>query len=370
MRASGAACGRSKVKPPSCFSRVQGSVCGLSGGARTLACVPSRNELCLCGSGRKYKRCCLERQQAIARELREREAVLGDVIEWVKDEHRQDLQDAGSETLPIRLLRGPLGRRMSVVWTLGDYRPADGGPPLMARYAQRPELDPAAREIACGLAEARLEVYRVNATVPGVWIDVEPLMGGAPLRFPFQDELEQPQEGEILVTRLVTATSMPTPWGHGFRFAADSERRWRARLASLPADSAQAALIVLGFHPDDAAEPLPDGLALQTATWRVEDDEAVCETLEYEDLWECIGQAIPDGWAFSWPGEAGEQAEQALDLGGLRQADGGIELARVIVCEREMTLLSAERTTMSELAGLLEASLHDLIASRRETLAA
>jgi len=33
----------------------------------------------------------------------------------------------------------------------------------------------------------------------------------------------------------------------GVRFAAGSERRWRARLASLPADPERAALMVLGF---------------------------------------------------------------------------------------------------------------------------
>lgn len=329
--------------------------------------MPSRNEQCPCGSARKYKRCCLERLQVITRELRERDAVLGDVIEWLKDGHQQDLEEASSETTLIRLLRGPMGRHMSLVWALNDYMPADGGPPLMSRYTQRPDLDPAAREIVRGLAEARLAVYRVNATIPGAWIDVEPLTGGPPLRLAFQNGLEEPQEGEIRVTRLVAATSTPTPWGHGFRFSADSERRWRARLATLPTDPAQAALIVLGFHPDDAAEPLPDGLALQTVTWRVADEEAVCETLEHEDPWESVGQAIPDGWTFSWPDDT---ASEALDLGGLRQDDGGIELARVIVCEREMTLLSADRQTMIELAALLEESLHGLIAPRRQALAA
>jgi hypothetical protein len=334
----------------------------------TLTSVPSRNEKCPCDSGKKYKRCCLERSQAIARELRDRDAVLGDVIEWLKDKHQQDLEDANSETTLIRLLRGPMGRNMSLVWAINDYQPADGGPALVARYAQLPDLDPAAREITRGLAKARLAVYRVTATIPGVWIDVEPLTGGAPLRLPFQDGLEHPREGEILVSRLVTTTSMPTPWGHGFRFAADSERRWRAQLATLPADSAQAALIVLGFHPDDAAEPLPDELALQTVAWRVEDEEAVCETLEHEDPWESIGQAIPDGWTFSWPDDT---ATEALDLGGLREeTDGGIELARVIVREHEMTLLSADHQTMIELAALLEESVHGLLTPRHQALAA
>jgi hypothetical protein len=329
--------------------------------------VPSRNELCPCGSGRKYKRCCLERLDTVARELRDRNAVLGDVIEWLKDEHEQDLEDASAETTPIRLLGGPTGRSMSLVWALNDYRPADGGPPLMLRYAQRPDLDASAREIVRGLAEARPEVYRVSAVVPDVWVEVQPLTGGALLRLPYQDGLESLHEGEILVERLVTATAMPTPWGLGARFAADSERRWRARLAALPADPAQAALAVLGFHPDDAAEPLPDGLKLHTMAWWVDDDGAVCETLEADDTWECLGPAIPSGWAFSWPDDA---ASEAHDLGGWREGDGEIELARLIVCEREMTLVSADRKAVIDLAALLEESLHGLIAPRSDALAA
>jgi hypothetical protein len=105
----------------------------------------------------KYKRCCLERLGAVERELRERDAVLGEVIEWLKDEHQQELEDASSETTLIRLLRGRTGRSMSLVWALNDYVPTDGGPPLMVRYAQRPDLDPSAREVVRGLAEARLE---------------------------------------------------------------------------------------------------------------------------------------------------------------------------------------------------------------------
>jgi len=123
--------------------------------------MPSRNEPCPCGSGSKYKRCCLVRSDAIARELRQRDALLGDVVEWLKDEHEQALDDASRETTLTRMLRGSAGRNMSLVWALNDFTPTDGGPPLMARYAARTDLDPSVRELARGLAEARLGVYRV-----------------------------------------------------------------------------------------------------------------------------------------------------------------------------------------------------------------
>src|SRR5271165_3738277 len=140
----------------------------LSGCGHTFEGVSSRNELCPCGSGRKYKRCCLDRLGVVARELRERDELLGDVTAWLREEHEQTIQEAGRETTVVRMLGGRTGRGMSTICALNDYVPADGGPALMARYAERPELDEPARSLARGLAEARLTVYRVRSTVPDV----------------------------------------------------------------------------------------------------------------------------------------------------------------------------------------------------------
>src|SRR5664280_1571823 len=73
-----------------------------SGRAHTLTSMPSRNESCPCGSGQKYKRCCLAQLGVVARELRERDAFLGDLTAWLRAEHAQTLEDAGSHTTLIR----------------------------------------------------------------------------------------------------------------------------------------------------------------------------------------------------------------------------------------------------------------------------
>jgi hypothetical protein len=332
-----------------------------------LANVPSRNEPCPCGSALKYKRCCLERFDAAARELRERDAMLEDLIAWVRDEHQQTLQDAGRETTLIRLLRGRRGRNMSLVWALTDFMPADDGPPLIARYAARGDLSPSARALAWGLAQARLDVFRVRSTVGSIWLEIEPLVGGPSLRISCQDEPERPEVGDILVARVVTATAIPTLWGLCERFAADGEQRWLAQLAALPTDPAQAALTVLGFHPDDAAEPLPDGLELHAHTWSIDDDEVVLEEIEHQDAWQCIGQAIPSGWAFS---RLQSEGSGARDLGGRREHDDEIEVARLIVGEHEMTLVSADRGILLEIVADVEHSLGGLIAPASDALAA
>jgi SEC-C motif len=338
----------------------------LSDRGHSLTSMPFRNELCPCGSGRKFKRCCLERLEAVARELRARDELLDDVVAWLRAEHEQTIYEVGSETAWIRMLGGDIGRSMSLVWALADYVPDDGGPPLMARYAERCELSPPARAIARGLAGARLDVYRVGSTVSGLWLELEPLTG-MPVRLGWLDGLERVQIGEIVVARVVHATTMPTVWGLGTCFPADSERRWKARLAALPTDPAEAALIVLGFRPDDTAEPVADGIELHTLTWSISDDESVLEALEDEDLWESLGEAIPSGWVFAWPEEA---SSGGRDLGGWREHAGEIEVARLIVGERDIALLSADRGTLLEIASHLEESLRGLIAPRPDALAA
>lgn len=42
---------------------------------------PARNEPCSCGSGRKYKQCCLAKDEALAREAREKAALEAPVPE-------------------------------------------------------------------------------------------------------------------------------------------------------------------------------------------------------------------------------------------------------------------------------------------------
>jgi hypothetical protein len=185
--------------------------------------MPSRNEPCPCGSGQKDKRCCLVQLDVVAREPRERDAFLGDLTAWLRAEHEQTLDEAGSHTTLIRMLRDVSGRGMSMVWALNDYLPADGGPTLMERYIARPELVPSAKAIARGLAEARLTVYRVRS--PGVCLELESLSDDTSARVAWRDGLEHFRIAEILVARVVVRRPRPR---YGDRDAFPS--RWREAL--------------------------------------------------------------------------------------------------------------------------------------------
>ena len=210
-------------------------------------------------------------------------------------------------------------------------------------------------------------MYRVCSTVPGLGIEIEQLAGGPAVLVACKDGLEPVQIGEILVVRVVHATTMPTVWGFAARSPAESERRWNARLATLPTDRAEAALVVLSFHPDNVAEPIRDEIELHTLSWSIDDDRPVLEVLSQDDLWEDLGESMPSGWAYAWLAEA---SAGVIDLGGWNEHVGGVEAARLIVGDRALTLVSADRVLLREIATHLEASSPGLIVAGPDALAA
>lgn len=332
---------------------------GTSGASRTVGVMPARNERCPCGSASKFKRCCLPRIDAVAGEMRDRDALLAKLIDWVSVEHAETIEDAGRETTLVRMLRGRTGKSMSSAWALCDFAPADGGPPLMSRFVVTAELHSAEREIARGLAGARLDAYDVRSTVAGATIELASLTDGTRVSVFAERGFELLDIGDTLVARIVHNTSIPTVWGLGARFHGAHERRWRACIDELPGDRAQAGLALLQFHPDDAAEPLPDGQDLHSVTWRIDDDDEILEALEDDEALECIGEHIPNGWAFASLDDAGCGS---ADLGGWFE-DDDIEVARLIVRDHELTAVSADRDALEALVAHVEYSMGSLIAA-------
>jgi hypothetical protein len=165
----------------------------------------------------------------------------------------------------IQIVRGITGRSMSMVWAINDYRPADGGLPLIHRYAARVGLSEAERAIARGLADARLDAYRVRPTAAGAWLELESLGHGTSVGVAWRDAHEQLDLGEVLVARVVRATSLPTLCGLGPRFPG-GERRWRARLA-LTAGRAEGGLTQLRAEVNRGLRTRRFGGYEESGTW-------------------------------------------------------------------------------------------------------
>jgi hypothetical protein len=102
---------------------------------------------------------------------------------------------------------------MSLIWALNDFRPDDGGPPLTARFAALPDLAPAERDIARGLAGSSLDVYRVRASTAGLGVELESLSCDERVELVGERGLGLLAVGDILVARVVRATSPTTLWG-------------------------------------------------------------------------------------------------------------------------------------------------------------
>jgi hypothetical protein len=232
--------------------------------------------------------------------------------------------------------------------------PADGGPPLIARFLALTQLADAEREIARGLVEARLDAYRVVSAPAGATIELVSLTDGAHVHLFADDGFQLLDVGDMLVARIVHNPSIATAWGLGARLTASTGGAG----APAPPPSRATARRLLDFHPDDAAEPLPDGRDLQSVTWRIDDDDAILEALEDDDELECLGEHIPDGWAFAWLDDADCGH---LDLGGWVDGEE-IEVARLIVSERELTVVSAGRDALGSLIAHIQRATGELIA--------
>jgi hypothetical protein len=80
-----------------------------------------------------------------------------------------------------------------------------------------------------------------------------------------------------------------------------------------------------------------------------------------------IGDGSRAAWAFAWSEDA---TSAGRDLGGWRERAGETEVARLIVGERDIVLVSADHGTLLEIATHLEESLSGLIARRDDALVA
>lgn len=306
-----------------------------------------RNEPCPCGSGIKHKRCCLRRADDVAAKIREHDAVFDDVVEWVQDQHSGVVVAAGERTRLIRLMGGAAGRSMSAHWALGDYRDASGAQPLLQRYAEREDLDLRVRTIARELAAARLAVHRVVSCQPSLLI-LEVLDDGARLELRGEQGLGTLAPGELVVARIAATATGPTTLGMARRHGSDCERRWRARLSTLPPDPCEASLAILQFIAEDAAEPLPD-LVLHAATLEIDDAEFALDDLGDDEWFQDLGLALPAGYAYGWPID---DEATAVDLGGLASFELA-EGARVTVTDDCAVVVSSCPTVLDQVVAHL-----------------
>ena len=173
-----------------------------------------RNAPCPCGSGRKYKRCCADALEHPARVARAHDAVGERIREWAFEHHHDAIDAALAEIVAGRkdLVVGDADLALIATWTLSD-RELPEGDTLAERYARRPDLPAAERDVAHRIASARLGVFCVMSVQPGRWIELDELSAGPTTRVLSHDISRTVRRDDMLVGRLMAGPPSPSLWG-------------------------------------------------------------------------------------------------------------------------------------------------------------
>ena len=252
-----------------------------------------RNAPCPCGSGMKYKRCCLRRAADIALDALEAEQVWDRMQSWALGRFGDELGAALKEHMDVRGLGS--GERpandedlsLALCWLLIDREVEAGGTSAWL-YAELPELSAAEREMAVRIAASRLGLYRVRDAEPGSWIELENVLTGSNVRVASPNVSCETVRWHVLLCRVMEGGPMLSLWGAaGFYEPAEEaelvdELRRIADVHELGAGTAglQAALregageLVCFIPPSRRAERVPytlegDPVTVVEATWRL-----------------------------------------------------------------------------------------------------
>lgn len=245
----------------------------------------SRNEPCPCGSGRKYKRCCLADEERIAREARLDDAVGRRIQRWASEAFASDVGAALEEFVDGgERVMNDADIQIFATWFHNDRELARGGTPAQ-RYAARSDLPEDERLTAGRIATARLGLYRVLAVEPGRTLTLEDLVDDRRVEASSPHVSREAIRWDIALCRLMDGDP-PSLWGPARFFEPCEEPELRAELARLQtAPSGARALALMRYIPPSRrAEPSfytleGDPVVFATAVWEVRDHASAAATM-------------------------------------------------------------------------------------------
>jgi hypothetical protein len=256
----------------------------------------SRNVPCLCGSGRKYKRCCLADEERAVRDARFDDAVGRGIQDWSARAFGDEITAALQEFVGPERVMDDDDSQIFATWFHNDRELAGGGTPA-ERYAARPDLPATERDVASRIASARLGLYRVLAVAPGRSLALEELVGGARIEVRSPQVSREAVRWDVLLARVMEGDP-PGLWGPVRFFEPSEEAELRAELArfagaALDELDEQAVAVTFRRHalelmrfvpPSRCAEPSfftleGDPVAFASATWKVHDAAAAASRM-------------------------------------------------------------------------------------------
>lgn len=285
-----------------------------------------RNLRCPCGSGMKYKRCCLRREDEIRLDVARAEAVWERMQDWALDRFHDELFDSLGEHFDARGIGTPerpvMDDDLSVAlsWLLIDRPLADGGGPPAPRYAELPEISESERTLAQRISESRLGVHRVRDVSPGTWIDLENVLTGAKVRVSSPNVSCAAVRWHVLLCRVMVGGPTPSLWGGAAFYEPQEEHELLAEVERVATDRGlgtsrtglEEALRVgsfelVSFIPGSRrAEPAPftlegDPALVAEASWRVRHPDSVRDKLYATPNLVEVGESEDgQGLVFQW----------------------------------------------------------------------
>jgi SEC-C motif len=194
----------------------------------------ARNAPCPCGSGRKYKQCCLREEQELARQAQLDDDVGKAISSWTADRYRDELAKALADFHPAGRDIGERDLALFVTWFNSDRKLNDGGTPA-EHYAVRADLSPLEREIAERIVTARLGLFRVRAVAVGRSIELENVVTGESLLVASHNVSREVARWDVLLCRVLTGEP-PTLWGPVLTYVPAEEQELIAELERLAVD--------------------------------------------------------------------------------------------------------------------------------------
>jgi hypothetical protein len=244
----------------------------------------SRNAPCPCGSGHKYKRCCLADEERAAREARFDDAVGRRIQDWSSKLFDDEISAALEEFVGPERVMDDADIQIFATWFHNDRELASGGTPA-ERYAARHDLPEAERDAAARIATARLGLYRVLAVTPGRSLTLEELVGGPRVEVRSPHVSREAIRWDILLGRVMHGDP-PSLWGPTRFFEPCEGPELCAELLWLAGTPpAERALALMRFIPPSrSAAPSfftleGDPVVFASATWHVHDRAVVAERM-------------------------------------------------------------------------------------------
>ncbi len=287
----------------------------------------SRNAACPCGSGKKYKRCCLQASAKLQRETRLRDAAIRLALDWLDEEYEEEMDaflwnsfltgwsQESLSRLPEELVELMFinGREYGLCEGMIAQEQSESSSPVLALDLVLgpggPLIDAVQRRHLENMREAPLSLYEVVTVQRGSGIELQDLLDESmPLRRVVEEHGSQALlEGDLVAARLLCGP----PWhlsGAIYEFpigqAASIVDDIRKTLAQAPADLDRRRLqgqLIIDTWIRVYCTPLPsivdhggDPILLGTDHYRVKDRAGLAAAMADQPD---VGGDAQRGWA-------------------------------------------------------------------------